>query len=123
MEFAAKLKKLMNDQRYSQDDLAGRLGVSQNLVSRWARGASVPDLRQARSLADLFGVGVDYLADDRRDEPWPAATDWDAKILEIIRAIGPEQAWLRLVGSVQAGPEPRLLPPPSPRADNKGQAG
>jgi len=69
MEFAKKLQRLRAARRYSQEALALELGCSQNLVSLWCRGKALPDLKEAARIATLFGVSVDFLADDGQDEP------------------------------------------------------
>ena len=70
MEFSSKLKILRERGGMSQEALAARLDVSQNLVSLWERGkGSLPDLREAVALARVFEVSVEYLADDALDEP------------------------------------------------------
>jgi transcriptional regulator with XRE-family HTH domain len=68
-DFQGKLRKLMAGRRLSQDRVARAVGVSQNQISLWVRGKSVPDLYEAAALARLFGKTVDYLADDSQDEP------------------------------------------------------
>ncbi|WP_243093240.1 helix-turn-helix transcriptional regulator [Pseudoflavonifractor sp. AF19-9AC] len=45
----------------SQEDLAEKLGVSRQSVSKWETGQSVPDLDKLIKLADLFGISVDEL--------------------------------------------------------------
>lgn len=45
----------------TQEELAGRLGVSRQTVAKWESGESVPDLVNAQALATLFGVTLDDL--------------------------------------------------------------
>lgn len=45
----------------TQEELAGRLGVSRQTVAKWESGESVPDLVNAQALAALFGVTLDDL--------------------------------------------------------------
>ena len=47
----------------TQDQLAARLYVSRDLVSKWETGKSMPDYRMILKLADLFAVRVDVLFD------------------------------------------------------------
>ncbi|MBE5803079.1 MAG: NAD(P)H-dependent glycerol-3-phosphate dehydrogenase [Clostridiales bacterium] len=44
--------------RITQDELAARLNVSRQAVSKWETGASVPDIEQLLSLSELFGVSM-----------------------------------------------------------------
>jgi transcriptional regulator with XRE-family HTH domain len=79
----------MAERRLTQDRVGREVGVSQNLVSLWARGKSVPDLYQAAALARLLGTSLDYLADDARDDPpapEPVPSD-ERAILNLYRAL------------------------------------
>lgn len=49
---------------WSQEDLAERLDVSRQSVSKWEGAQSVPDLNRIIQMADLFGVSTDYLLKD-----------------------------------------------------------
>lgn len=49
---------------WSQEELADRLGVSRQSVSKWESAQSVPDMKRILQLAELFGVTTDYLLKD-----------------------------------------------------------
>lgn len=49
---------------WSQEDLAEKLDVSRQSVSKWEGAQSVPDLNRIIQMADLFGVSTDYLLKD-----------------------------------------------------------
>lgn len=68
MTLAEKIQELRTAQELSQGDLAERLEVSRQSVSKWETGQSVPDLDKIIKLADLFGVSVDQLV---REEAQP----------------------------------------------------
>ena len=53
-----QLRKLRN---LSQEDLAEKLQVSRQTVSKWESGDSLPDIEKCRVLADLFEVSLDDL--------------------------------------------------------------
>ena len=56
--------KIMNERKrngWSQEELAEKLGVSRQSVSKWESAQSVPDLNRILQLADIFGVTTDYL--------------------------------------------------------------
>lgn len=57
-ETVARLRKA---HRYTQEDLAGRLGVSFQAVSRWETGQSLPDTALLPALASELGVSIDAL--------------------------------------------------------------
>lgn len=59
---------------YSQEALAGKLGVSRQAVSKWERGEASPDTDNLIALAALYGVTLDdLLYADPSQEPEPAA--------------------------------------------------
>lgn len=92
MEFSKKLKLLAGKHRYSQATLAQHIGVSQNLVSLWMRGASTPDLYQAAKISEVLGVDVNYLANDAQDEPAsPELSDEDRAVIDLVHALGLEK--------------------------------
>lgn len=45
----------------SQEDVAERLGVSRQTISKWETDETLPDIRQAKSLAALYGLSLDEL--------------------------------------------------------------
>lgn len=61
MTLGEKILSLRTARGMSQDDLAEKLEVSRQSVSKWETGQSTPDLDKIIRLADLFGVGVDEL--------------------------------------------------------------
>lgn len=69
MEFSEKLINLRRREGLSQEQLADRLGVTRQSVSKWESGAVMPELVKLISLSEMFGVSVDYLVKDRLEEP------------------------------------------------------
>lgn len=61
MTLPEKILELRTARGLSQGELADRLEVSRQSVSKWETGQSVPDLDKIIRLADLFGVTVDEL--------------------------------------------------------------
>lgn len=72
MSLGGKIAELRRQKGWSQENLAERLGVTRQSVSKWESDTSVPDLDKIVSLSDLFGVSTDYLI--KNDEPEAAAT-------------------------------------------------
>ena len=62
-----KIATLRKDAGWSQEELAERLGVSRQAVSKWESGASQPDLERVLALSELFEVSTDYLLKDEAD--------------------------------------------------------
>lgn len=70
MILADKILDLRTGLGLSQGELAEKLEVSRQSVSKWETGQSVPDLDKIIKLADLFGVSVDDLVrEEARPEP------------------------------------------------------
>jgi len=70
--FSEKLLELRRREGLSQEQLAERLGVTRQSVSKWEGGAALPELGKLVALSELFSVSVDYLVKDRLEEPKPA---------------------------------------------------
>lgn len=64
MTFNEKLSALRKQAGMSQEDLAEKLGVSRQAVSRWEAGSTLPDAVNLLGLSDLFHVTVDSLLRD-----------------------------------------------------------
>ncbi len=69
MTFGEKLQALRKAQGWSQEELAQRINVSRQALSKWESGASVPDTENVIALSRLFGVPTDYLLLDERTDP------------------------------------------------------
>lgn len=52
----------MND--YSQEDLAKKIGVSRQAISKWERDDSIPDLVNGTKLCSLFSITIEDLLND-----------------------------------------------------------
>lgn len=61
IEIADRLVALRREHGYSQEDLAARLGVSRQAVSKWERAESSPDTDNLIALARLYGVSLDEM--------------------------------------------------------------
>lgn len=64
MTFSEKLFKLRTQEGYSQEDLAEKLQVSRQAVSKWEIGSTLPETDKLVSIAKTFDVSIDYLLND-----------------------------------------------------------
>lgn len=64
MILADKIIEERKKNGWSQEELAERLGVSRQSVSKWEGAQSVPDLEKILKMSGLFGVSTDYLLKD-----------------------------------------------------------
>lgn len=71
MSLAEKLVSLRKQKGLTQMDLAERLGVSRQAISRWEVGAAVPSTDNLMVLSELYGVSVDYLLHENADDSIP----------------------------------------------------
>ena len=83
MTLAEKILSLRTQRGMSQDDLAEKLEVSRQSVSKWETAQSTPDLDKIIRLADLFGVSVDQLVRDG-ERPQPPEPP-EAKVIYVER--------------------------------------
>lgn len=60
-QLTQQIKKLRIGQNLSQDDLAEKLYISRQAVSKWENGEATPDIDKLVQLAEIFGVSLDYL--------------------------------------------------------------
>lgn len=72
MTLGEKLQALRQGKGLSQEQLAERLEVSRQSVSKWESGQSRPDMDKLVVLAALFEVSTDYLLKEDGDVPPPA---------------------------------------------------
>ena len=72
MIFADKLIDLRKKNGWSQEELAEKLNVSRQAVSKWEGAQSVPDMSRIIQLSELFGVSTDYLLKDNLEQAEPA---------------------------------------------------
>lgn len=75
MILADKIIDLRKKNGWSQEELAEKLGVSRQAVSKWESAQAIPDLGRVLAMADLFSVTTDYLLRDENEAPTPAAVE------------------------------------------------
>ncbi len=88
MILADKIIKLRKKNGWSQEELAEKMEVSRQAVSKWEGAQSVPDLEKILRLSNLFGVTTDYLLKDELEAE--EFTDSDAD--SVLRKVSMEEA-------------------------------
>ncbi len=83
-----RIYKLRTDKGMSQGDLADRLDVSRQTVSKWENYVSTPELDKIVALSDIFGVSVDYIV--KGDET-------EAVVGTLPSAAGEEEETVRMI--------------------------
>ncbi len=69
MILADKILSLRKGSGWSQEELAEKMNVSRQSISKWESAASIPDINKILELARLFGVSTDYLLMDEMETP------------------------------------------------------
>lgn len=68
-KFAEQLKHFRSQKGLSQDDLAEKVFLSRQAISRWENGETSPDLDTLVKLASIFEVTLDELVTGVKPEP------------------------------------------------------
>ena len=63
-----KLQTLRKGRKLSQQELAGRMGVSRATISNYEVGRRAPHLSELKRFAEFYGVGLDYFGVTSTDE-------------------------------------------------------
>ena len=61
--FAENLKKIRKDKGYTQEELAKKLNVVRQTVSKWEKGLSLPDVDMLSKIANVLETDVNILLD------------------------------------------------------------
>ena len=81
MILAEKILKLRKESGMSQEELAEKLNVSRQSVSKWESAAAYPELNKILELANLFGVTTDYLLKDDAEQPtYPSCSETNHRV-------------------------------------------
>jgi transcriptional regulator with XRE-family HTH domain len=101
MSYAAKLQRLCVLRGFDQAGVAAQFGLSRSSMSRILSGAQEPKLGLAFGLSRLFGVSLEYLADDELpvdSRPQSVVlSDDEWTILKLVRRLGTDEALGRLL--------------------------
>ncbi len=89
MQLGNNLAKARKKSGLSQENVAEKLGVSRQTISKWELGETLPDIRQSKQLAVLYRLSLDELIDfdtdvqeiqeiiDRTSEEVQSKVDWN----------------------------------------------
>lgn len=65
---ADNLTKLRKKHKLTQVELAHQLGFSDKSISKWEQGDTIPDIETIKKIADLYGISVDSLLEEKPQE-------------------------------------------------------
>ena len=102
MEFREVLQQTRKARGWSQEDLAERVQVSRQAVSKWETGDAMPDLPKLLALADALDISLDALCGREAETPAPSHSERPAEdntTPEPANPTGPSQRlWMLLCG-------------------------
>ena len=61
LKFAERMRKYRRDRDMTQEELAQKIGISPQAVSKWERAEGLPDVTMLPKIAGFFGVTIDAL--------------------------------------------------------------
>ena len=64
MDLGKKILELRKKENLSQEQLAEKMNVTRQTISKWELNETTPDIKQAKELSRLFKVSLDELTDN-----------------------------------------------------------
>ena len=83
MILAEKIVRLRKQLGWSQEELAEKMNVSRQSVSKWESTNSIPDLNKIIKLAEIFEVSTDYLLKDNAETSEPVSSGQEIKTIQV----------------------------------------
>lgn len=103
-----RIKKLRKSKGITQRELAARLGISEQAISKWEKNLSNPSTKNLLQIAKIFGVSITYFYQDEETQSKKISRDGGMSSLRELykigrgpsssHTIGPERACLRFKG-------------------------
>jgi len=75
MNFASNLKAFRTEKKISQEELAGKIGVHPNHLSRYERGLASPSIEVVQKISEALDVSIDQLVLGKEQNIESALTD------------------------------------------------
>lgn len=91
MTLAERIKAQRIAKGYSQEEVAGRMGVSRQAVAKWENGQSAPSTENLFKLAEVFGTTVDLLLVETpspQPVPSPRPPQWKRNLWWAMGTVG-----------------------------------
>ena len=103
MILADKIIENRKKNGWSQEELADKLGVSRQSVSKWEGAQAVPDMKKIIQMSEVFGVSTDYLLrDDIETAAAPDIPPVDNGLADEVRSVSMEEASAFLTHNMKA---------------------
>jgi transcriptional regulator with XRE-family HTH domain len=109
MKFSEKFRKLREQKPYTNAALARKIDIHETTVGRWVKNKQLPTTDQYIALADLFGVSMRYLADEKITDPvfeGVGINESERLLLQAGRTVGIDTALKRVMAADESRPLP-----------------
>ncbi len=67
MQFNEKIKMLRKNNNLTQEELAEKLNVSRQAITKWESGEGIPDIDNLKEISTLFNITIDELVKENKD--------------------------------------------------------
>ena len=64
MNLGKKIAELRKKNNLSQEELAEKVGVARQTISKWETGDTTPDINQVKIISKIFNISIDELVDN-----------------------------------------------------------
>ena len=64
MNLGKKITELRKKNNFSQEELAEKVGVARQTISKWEIGDTTPDINQVKIISKIFNISIDELVDN-----------------------------------------------------------
>lgn len=92
MELGNKILELRKKQNITQEELAEKIGVTRQTISKWELGETHPDISQAKKLSMIFNISLDELVNNDTEniiiEKISNTEKLSGLVLKILKVIG-----------------------------------
>lgn len=92
MELGKQIYELRKKANLSQEQLAEKVGVSRQTISKWELGETAPDIKQAQVLSQVFSVSLDELTgNDTKEVIYKKVSNTEklaGLIIKVIKILG-----------------------------------
>ena len=68
MDFGNKILELRKKKNFSQEQLAEKINVTRQTISKWELNETTPDIKQAKELSKLFNISLDELVGNSKKD-------------------------------------------------------
>lgn len=82
MSLGSQIHELRKKYNLSQEQLAEKVGVARQTISKWELGETAPDIKQAQMLSQVFNVSLDELVDNDTKEFTNDTKDHKGKVTQ-----------------------------------------